>query len=59
LSIQYIPYSEAYGDDFEDVRRRVPDLTRLQQTLGRRPDMPLGGILDDIIRWKRAQRTVE
>ena len=59
VPIEYIPYSEAYGDDFEDVRRRVPDLTRLQETLGRRPTMSLGGILDDIIRWKREQRAAE
>jgi UDP-glucose 4-epimerase len=59
IPIEYIPYSEAYGDDFEDVRRRVPDLTRLQETLGRRPNMSLGEILDDIIRWKREQRAAE
>jgi len=54
--IEYLPYSEAYGDDFEDVRRRVPDLTRLQATIGSKPSMPLGAILDDVIRWKREQR---
>ena len=54
--IEYIPYSEAYGEDFEDVRRRVPCLDRLEATIGSKPRMPLGEILDDIIRWKRAQR---
>lgn len=52
--IDFIPYHQAYGDDFEDVRRRVPDLTRLEQTLGRKPSMSLGEILDEIIRAKRA-----
>jgi UDP-glucose 4-epimerase len=55
LKIEYLPYREAYGNDFEDVRRRVPDLTRLERTIGKKPSMPLGEILDDIIRWKRAQ----
>lgn len=55
--IEYIPYSDAYGDDFEDVRRRVPDLTRLMQTIGTKPRMTLGEILDDVIRWKREQRS--
>lgn len=54
--IEYVPYREAYGDDFEDVRRRVPDLTRLEQTIGTKPSMPLGDILDDIIHWKRECR---
>jgi UDP-glucose 4-epimerase len=56
LKIDYLPYRRAYGDDFEDVRRRVPDVTRLYQTIGTKPVMPLGAILDDIIRWKRAER---
>jgi UDP-glucose 4-epimerase len=59
VKIDYLPYSRAYGDDFEDVRRRVPDVSRLVQTIGRKPQMPLGAILDDIIRWKRSQREAE
>lgn len=55
VKIQYLPYRDAYGDDFEDVRRRVPDVGRLEKTLGRKPTMTLGAILDDIIRWKREQ----
>ena len=55
VPIEYIPYGEAYGDDFEDVRRRVPDLTRLTETIGAKPRLPLGKILDEIIDWKRGQ----
>lgn len=54
-TIQYIPYNEAYGHDFEDVRRRVPDISRLFATIGSKPNMPLNAILDDIIRWKLEQ----
>jgi nucleoside-diphosphate-sugar epimerase len=53
-AIRHIPYSEAYGHDFEDVQRRVPDVTRLKETLGAAPSLPLNEILDDVIRWKRA-----
>lgn len=56
IPIEYLPYSQAYGNDFEDVRRRVPDVSRLAETLGFKPQMSLGEILDDIIRWKREQR---
>lgn len=55
LSIQYVPYHEAYGADFEDVRRRVPDISKLERTIGRKPTMTLGSILDDVIAWKRGQ----
>ena len=55
VPIEYLPYRDAYGEDFEDVRRRVPNLTRLEQTIGAKPQMSLGEILDDIIRWKRSR----
>lgn len=54
IEIRHLPYNEAYGADFEDVRRRVPDLTRLQEILGYKPCLPLPEILADIIRDKRA-----
>ena len=55
--LQFIPYGEAYGADFEDIQRRVPDLTRLEQTLGWKPSLPLTRILDDIINEQRAKRS--
>jgi UDP-glucose 4-epimerase len=57
IPLKFLPYSEAYGADFEDVRRRVPDLSRLIATLGTKPQLPLGEILDDIIRFKRQTAT--
>src|SRR5215211_692771 len=35
--IVYIPYEEAYGPGFDDMRRRVPDLTRAKDLLGWEP----------------------
>jgi len=35
--IVHVPYSEAYGDSYEDMRRRVPDCTRLGETIGWTP----------------------
>ena len=58
VALSFIPYAEAYGTDFEDVRRRVPDLARLEETLGQKPRMTLGAILDDIIQHRRAKQPV-
>ena len=33
-SIHHISYEEAYGNNFEDMARRVPDLTRIRQAIG-------------------------
>jgi UDP-glucose 4-epimerase len=44
--IQFIPYDEAYEAGFEDMPRRVPDITKLHALVGFTPKMGL----DDIIR---------
>jgi UDP-glucose 4-epimerase len=56
--IQLIPYSEAYAEGFEDMLRRVPDLRRLQQTIGFRPGTPLSTIIQDVIADQRARLAV-
>lgn len=47
--IDLIPYDEAYGSGFEDMPRRVPDLTRLKKAVGYEPQVGIDGILDKVI----------
>jgi len=47
--IERVPYAEAYAPDFVDVRRRVPDLTKLETILGYRPPIDLDAVLREII----------
>ena len=47
--VRIVPYREAYPRGFEDVRRRVPDLSRLERWTGFRPSRPLGDTLDWIV----------
>jgi len=54
IAIEHIAYSEAYGDDFEDIQRRVPVVDKLEEAIGSKPAMTLDQILDDIIAWKRS-----
>lgn len=51
--LRHIPYAEAYGEGFEDMRRRVPSLERLRGLLGWRPETPVETVLDDVIREHR------
>jgi len=53
-SIEYIPYSEAYAPGFEDMRRRVPDTTKLHAAIGWATRYTLNQILDDVIEYERA-----
>jgi UDP-glucose 4-epimerase len=55
--IVLIPYSEAYGEGFEDMRRRVPDITKISSTLGWRPTATLDQILADVIEYQRGPIT--
>ncbi len=43
--IVHIPYSEAYGPGFEDMRRRVPSLAKLERLIHYRPNTPLETIV--------------
>lgn len=51
--IAFQTYKEAYDQDFEDIRRRVPDVSRLRTTIGFEPRYDLDGIVKDVIDWKR------
>ena len=53
LEIRLISYLEAYGEDFEDCRGRVPDLGRLRATIAYAPQYALAEIIGEIIAWKR------
>ena len=50
---QHIPYSEAYAPGFEDMRRRVPDIGKIQRVTGWRPEATLTQILDDVIAFEK------
>jgi UDP-glucose 4-epimerase len=47
--IRLVPYSEAYNEDFEDMRRRLPNIAKLSALIGYKPTEDLGGILDKVI----------
>lgn len=47
--IVFVPYAEAYGPDFEDMRRRVPDVSKLRRTIGFVPETPLEATLRAIL----------
>ena len=51
--IQYQSYADAYDSSFEDIRRRVPDLTRIQQTIGFEAKRDLDAIIDDVANYIR------
>ena len=47
--IQYISYDEAYEEGFEDMRKRVPDLTKIKRLINYEPKYRLDDIINDVI----------
>ena len=47
-SIEYIPYEKAYAPGFEDMQRRVPDISKIKQELNWAPKKNLSQIIADV-----------
>jgi UDP-glucose 4-epimerase len=47
-SIEKIAYEKAYPEGFEDMQRRVPDISKIKQALGWEPEINLDQIITDI-----------
>lgn len=51
--IVYIPYEKAFGPGFEDIKNRVPDLSKIQAAIGYRPAKSLDDILKETVAFCR------
>jgi UDP-glucose 4-epimerase len=47
--IRYVPYSDAYPEGFEDMQRRVPDISKARELIGFEPRLGLDDILRSIV----------
>ena len=52
--IVLVPYDKAYDEGFEDMPRRVPDLTKIHALVGYRPTLTLDDILRRVVEHTRA-----
>ncbi len=55
VAIEHMPYARAYAPGFEDIRNRVPNLSRIRETIGYRPRHGLDDIIREVVQWRRAQ----
>jgi UDP-glucose 4-epimerase len=47
--IETVPYQAAYGVQFEDMRRRVPDTSKIQAHIGWQPEITLEQLIEDVV----------
>jgi UDP-glucose 4-epimerase len=53
--VVFIPYEEAYDEGFEDMPRRLPDLSRIRELIGYEPSIDLTEMLERIIESHREE----
>src|SRR5687768_3683471 len=56
--IQFIPYSEVYGEGFEDMQRRVPSLDKAKRLIGYQPTRSLDDIINDVANEFRKENSI-
>ena len=49
----FVPYDEAYEEGFEDMMRRVPDISKIRKLIGYEPKIDLDGIINSVIAYNQ------
>lgn len=57
--IEYLPYQHVYGEGFEDMKRRVPDITKINNLIGWQSEMGLDELLQEVIEYEKAAMASE
>jgi UDP-glucose 4-epimerase len=50
---KFVTYEEAYGKDFDDMRRRVPSLEKVHRVIGYKPKHSLKDVIEDVVAYFR------
>jgi UDP-glucose 4-epimerase len=53
VEIVQVPYEKAYEPGFEDMSRRVADISKARRLIGWEPKIGLDAIIDEVAQWKR------
>ena len=54
--IVLVPYDQAYEEGFEDMPRRIPDVSKIRELIGFAPKMGLDGILREVIAYSSGRQ---
>jgi UDP-glucose 4-epimerase len=59
LRLEFVPYKKISGQDYEDVRRRIPDVSKAEKLLGFKAEVSLEDGLRRTLAWQKAARSAE
>ena len=57
-TISFIPYSDAYPEGFEDMQRRVPDISKIKEAINWHPHHSLDSIIDSVVSSLRSDNQI-
>lgn len=57
--LRFVPYEQAFDRTFEDMPRRVPDITKLRRLVSYEPRVQLNGIIESVIRYWQAEQGIQ
>ncbi len=57
VKIEHVPYDVAYEAGFEDLPRRIPDLTKIRSLIDYKTTLTIDGILQEVLTWKKGIKT--
>jgi nucleoside-diphosphate-sugar epimerase len=55
-TIEFVPYRAVFDESFEDMPRRVPDISKIRDAVGFTPKVHLDEIIDRVIEYWRVER---
>ncbi len=53
-TVTFVPYEDAYGEGFEELGRRKPDITAVKEVTGWSPSRDVDEAIDDVISYERS-----
>lgn len=57
--ITFVPYEQVYGENFEDMPRRVPSLEKINEAIGFEPRVELDETLQSVIEYHQSSPTLQ
>ena len=57
--IAFVPYSAVFDDSFEDMARRVPDISKIRRVVGYSPTVHLDEIIEKVVAYWQAERAAQ
>jgi UDP-glucose 4-epimerase len=57
--VQFVPYIEVFDESFEDMPRRVPDISKIRQFVGYSPTVHLDEIIENVVEYWMTDRNAQ